>query len=703
METRTVSLDSLLKDGLLNIPSYQRSYSWEESQLRDLLDDLVYLPEDSSHFFGNIILDQHASQYSTDKGRRFNVYDIVDGQQRLTSALIFLDVAADHDDLIKETLAADNLIFPIRERPRLLPQDQDEEFFRDCLFGNANTSPETPSQVRLEQAQNFFDDAFANLPEGVSIQELAENLRYDLQINVVEIDAESEAASIFESLNDRGRPLSTLDKTKSFLMYMDERSSTSGSLESVIKQRFGSIYKELFVFSTGHDRINDFEEDSLQRFHWGMYDGYDSDEYFRGFEALKSRLRKWYRAGDYEAVQQEIDKYVQDLRNAASAFTAVFSPNEHPEVVEQPLRRLLELGRLANVSPILMASYLQFKDDSKKFAAIVRSCETLVFRMYAIDSRRSNTGRGKMVNLAHKIHSDESLDYEQICEKIDSITATYTADDRFARQLRAPDFYGSHSSRDIRYLFYWYNRQLDADANEETDASLSQILSTEYQVEHILAQKVDTEQIPEDLREEFDECVHRLGNLTLASRYWNNSYGNLPFNEKKHAGKGREKDYASSVLRVQRELVNYDTFGREAIENRTDQLIEFTLAEWSITPPTTETSTSNVEGDFDGYVPAGFFDQLTRKQEAFVRILWDADEPVGTSEILRQMEEDYNLETKGSSTSSGLLAGMTRKFPSGYRRSIMTADWAGTEYEFSLVLDTEQQKQFTKALGDPEE
>jgi len=79
METRTVSLDSLLKDGLLNIPSYQRSYSWEESQLRDLLDDLVYLPEDSSHFFGNIILDQHASQYSTDKGRRFNIYDVVDG------------------------------------------------------------------------------------------------------------------------------------------------------------------------------------------------------------------------------------------------------------------------------------------------------------------------------------------------------------------------------------------------------------------------------------------------------------------------------------------------------------------------------------------------------------------------------------------------------------------------------------------------
>lgn len=58
METRTVSLDSLLKDGLFDIPSYQRSYSWEQPQLQNLFDDLLYLPADSSHFFGNVVLDR---------------------------------------------------------------------------------------------------------------------------------------------------------------------------------------------------------------------------------------------------------------------------------------------------------------------------------------------------------------------------------------------------------------------------------------------------------------------------------------------------------------------------------------------------------------------------------------------------------------------------------------------------------------------
>lgn len=700
METRTVSLDSLLKDGLFNIPSYQRGYSWEQAQLRDLLDDIIYLPEDSTHFFGNIILDQQSSQYRTDQGRRFNIYDVVDGQQRLTSALIFLHNAADHDDLVAETINADNLIFPVRERPRLLPQDQDEEFFRDGLFGSANTRPETPSQRRLEQAQTFLNEELGALPEDVSIRTLAERLRYDLQINVVEIDAESEAASIFESLNDRGRPLSTLDKTKSFLMYMDGRSSASGALETIIKQRFGSIYEELFVFSTGHERVNDFDEDSLQRFHWGMYDGYDSDEYFQGFETLKSRLRKRFRAGDYEAVQDEIDQYVQDLRSAASAFAAVFTPDNHPESIEKVLRRLLELGRLANVSPILMASYLRFGDNPDAFAAIVRACETLVFRMYAIDNRRSNTGRGKMVNLAHEIHTTPSLAHEEVCRKIDSITVSYTSDDRFERRLRDPEFYTSHSSRDTKYLLYWYNRQLDADADEELDADLSQILSTEYQVEHILAQNIDPDHIAENLRGEFEEYVHRLGNLTLASRYWNSSYGNLPFEEKKQAGERRKKDYASSALRVQRELVEFDQFGREEIETRQERLIEFALSEWAIEPSAADESTPDMEVDFVGYVPAEFFDRLTEKQEAFLRILWEAEEPVSTSKILRRMEDEYNLETSGSSTTSGLLAGMTRKFPSGYRRSIMTANWVENEYEFSLTLDSEQREQFAEAFGE---
>ena len=681
METRTVHLDSLLTDGLFDIPSYQRSY-------------LLYLPEEKSHFFGNIILRKQDTQFETDRRRRFDKYDVVDGQQRLTSAIIFLYVASKFDDTVAATLDEDNLLFPVEERPRLLPQDQDTEYFRDGLLGSSSIDPETPSQTRLKAATDFFTEVFEALEDQDAVLDLAETLRYDCRINVVEIDDGSEAASIFESLNDRGRPLSTLDKTKSFLMYMDDRSSNDGALETKIKQRFGSIYRDLFVFNTGHDRVNDFGEDSFLRFHWGMYDGYNSNEYFNGFGTLKDRLREQYRAGELDAVQSGIDSYVQDLREAATAFAAILQPDV-PDSVEPALTRLLELGRLANVLPVLMASYLKFAgDDPDGFADIVDACETLVFRMYAIDSRRSDTGRGRLVRLAHDVHTTQSIDPETVVERLDSITERYTDDDRFERRLRDPDFYQNTSSRDTKYLLYRYGQQVESEAGEEVLTSPGHILSTEFQVEHILARKLPTDAIPESLVDEFDEHVHRLGNLTLASRYWNSSYGNLPFSEKKHASGGREKEYASSSLRVQRELAAFDTFGQSAIDERTDTLVEFALDHWSIDPASSEPDSTDAPDEFVGWFPPDFFDRLTSKQEAMFRVLYAAEEPLLTDDLIERMEDEYGETVGGSSGLSGILAGLTSKHSKEFRHSIMSPSWAGDQFEWVLTLDSAQREQF---------
>lgn len=586
MKTRTETLASLYQDGLFDIPSYQRSYSWGESQLEDLIDDLRYLPEDSTHFFGNVILDEQDEQYKTDKGRRFDKYDVVDGQQRLTTALILLHVATQFDNVVDETISEDSLIYPVEERPRLLPQDQDEEFFRDSLLGSSNLESKTPSQERLEFAYDFFESEFEDFPSDVSVREISEQLRYDCKINVVELDNESEAASIFESLNDRGKPLSTLDKTKSFLMYMDDRSSNQGALENKIKQRFGNIYRELFVLSNGHERVNDFDEDSFQRFHWGIYDGYDSDEYYNGLDTLKTRLRDGYHHGNYETVQYEIDEYTQDLREASSAFAALFRPSQRPDPVQPPLKRLLELGRVANVLPVLIAAQMEHGDDEpEKMVDIVEACETLAFRVYAIDGRRSDTGRGKLVRLSHNIHTDDEHGFEDTTDRLDEITRNYTADERFIRKLRDPEFYNSVTSQDTRYLLYHYGQNLEAAVGEHVEHNLSQILSPDFEVEHILARKLDEKAIPADLREEFVDYVHRLGNLTTASEYWNKTYGNLPFEDKKIAKAGREKAYESSSLRAQRVLSKFDEFGKDEIEKREDEIIEFALNKWNVDEP----------------------------------------------------------------------------------------------------------------------
>lgn len=590
MQTRTEHVESLLLDGVFDIPEYQRSYSWEERQLDELIDDLRYLPEDRTHFFGNIILDKKDEPYETASGRRLNVYQVVDGQQRLTSTLILLDVISELDQAVRESIQEGNVIHVPNDRPRLLPQNQDQEFFRDCILGDLSLSPDVPSQHRLKQAREFLYDRLNELQDEIEISTLATRLLYDFEINVVEVDDDSEAASIFESINDRGKPLSSLEKTKSFLMYMDDRANDEKSLQTQINGRFGGIYRELFVLEEGHSRVDDFDEDSLQQAHWGLYDGYDSDEYFNSLDTLKSRIYETYRSGEYDHVESIIDEYTSSLREASIAFADVFEPSSHSSNrVQERLNRLLELGRIANVLPILMAAQLEYGDDAPdRFADIIEKCETFVFRVYAVDRRRSDTGRGQLVRLAHSMYTDPDHEFEDTIRRLEEITRRYTDDDRFERELRDPDFYNTVSSRDIRYLLYQYGQQLEADAEEFVRRDLQQILSPEFQVEHILAQQLDEEYIPTESKEEYQEHVHRLGNLTIAGRYWNNTYGTLPFEEKKQlpaAESSREKAYETSSLKVQHVLASIEDFDLAAIDAREERIVEFALEEWALESP----------------------------------------------------------------------------------------------------------------------
>ena len=72
-------------DRLFEIPPYQRPYAWDAPQVLDMLDDIRYVGTSKAHFFGTILL--------KDSGKRrhlFDVVEIVDGQQRLTTLQILV-------------------------------------------------------------------------------------------------------------------------------------------------------------------------------------------------------------------------------------------------------------------------------------------------------------------------------------------------------------------------------------------------------------------------------------------------------------------------------------------------------------------------------------------------------------------------------------------------------------------------------------
>ena len=66
----------------LSVPDYQRGYSWEEEQRKDLIGDIIQIiTQDHRHFTGTVVASQNGES---------SIFDLVDGQQRVTSLVIFM-------------------------------------------------------------------------------------------------------------------------------------------------------------------------------------------------------------------------------------------------------------------------------------------------------------------------------------------------------------------------------------------------------------------------------------------------------------------------------------------------------------------------------------------------------------------------------------------------------------------------------------
>src|ERR1700733_4351965 len=98
-----ISLDSVFKEKIFRIPDYQRGYAWQRDQLKDFWEDLVNLSEGRSHYTGVLTLKELPSkdvlkedkEYWLVEDHSYKLYNIVDGQQRLTTFVIFLQAFVD--------------------------------------------------------------------------------------------------------------------------------------------------------------------------------------------------------------------------------------------------------------------------------------------------------------------------------------------------------------------------------------------------------------------------------------------------------------------------------------------------------------------------------------------------------------------------------------------------------------------------------
>ena len=594
MNGTLTSLNQLLRnDWLFEIPIFQRGYAWEEENLRDLWDDLYYLG-DREHYFGTILL-KKANKTTEASMRTFDHVEVIDGQQRLTTTIILLR------ELISQLRAFGDEEMGVQasrfERDYIVDGNhyklsiggEDKFFFRySILAGTSAAAPKTRAQERLRRAQIFFHDQFDQKRERQGPDEYLKFLRRfkrridKLQVMLYLVPSSAEAVRMFETVNDRGRPLTDLEKTKSILMYASylvvDDATTLDTLLSELNDYFSKIYR---CFKEIEEGLGLRDPGEIQRYHHIYFSSpKDSHKHMRRLkDLLMGKSRE-----DPESCRAYIPAYTRSLWNAFETMREIAKCRQKQHRLGRTIDRLFLVGGMANLYPLLIVAWQKY-GEAPQCQEIFRLFGAFVFRVYRVVRYRSHTGRSALDWLARKVHRD-NLTVADFLQRLGQLNLDYVSDDTFRWYLSEANCYTNLGTRTIKYLLAEYEMKLRTDAGEPLSLDLAAILSPEYETEHILPQHPAGGLAPQEAAAH-KEIVHRLGNLTLASKGWNRKMGNRPFTEKRDGRPGREPDakkvrYRNSSLRVQSDLATWKEWDEASIRERGTKIIDFALKHWQI-------------------------------------------------------------------------------------------------------------------------
>lgn len=338
-----LSLQKLFNETIFRIPDYQRGYSWSNLQLEEFWSDLTSLLPFQEHYTGMISLKKIDSSNiinSVDKWNDekwlvksgFNVYEIVDGQQRLTTLIILINEIVEYckDNNIEElnntllTEIVEKYLYKSKPnniiRTYKFGYEEDNpsyQYFRHVILGEPNngTIKETFYTLNLYNAKYFFKNKIEQYVEQYGVQKLEEIYRkitLQLKFNLYDIKDDFNVYVAFETMNNRGKRLSYLELLKNRLIYLSTLFDNSEDEKNKIRSDINNTWREIYEY-LGKNKSCPLSDDEFLQNHWMIYFGYQTRK-IQGNQTIPYYtylLNKYF-------IQQNIDPtnmFVPDLSN----------------------------------------------------------------------------------------------------------------------------------------------------------------------------------------------------------------------------------------------------------------------------------------------------------------------------------------------------------------------------------------------------
>jgi len=511
LNAETDTFGGIIKgDNKFKVPLYQRDYSWNKTHWNDLwLDIETNRQNDSKHYMGSVVLvSKHKKQY-----------DIIDGQQRLTTLTILVLAVVDTlNDLVKREIDVEN------------NEKRIELLITDFIGKKSLSSLNYENKIELNESNNpFFSTYLTNFRKPVNIKStiksnklLFDCFNYYKELIKEEIFIDEDVSSlisfveyvsdsllfiqitatddlsaylIFETLNDRGLDLSVTDLLKNYLF-------------SIVDETDKSHVKNIWDVTINHVSYSGFPK--FLRHYWMMQNGLIQEKEL--FKTVKRHINTPSTAFDLLNSMSEVSEVYAALSDSTHQLW------EGEEKVKKHIREL-SLFNVTQCYPLLINAYLYLDHDD--WIATLRICSVISFRYMVVSGLNPNALESK---------------YNEVCKAINAGTAKtardifvilqplYVSDEDFERNFESKSIRTKRSAKLARYIIYSIENHLSEHSFdfEHDNGSL----------EHVLPENPSSEwneNFPKDIEESF---IYRLGNFTLLEPDKNRVIGNKDFEHK---------------------------------------------------------------------------------------------------------------------------------------------------------------------------
>ena len=542
--TEAKLLEFLKKSSQFIIPIYQRTYSWEEPECRQLWDDILRSGKNediAAHFVGSIVYIEKGLYQVTNQSSLL----VIDGQQRLTTITLLLEALARQ---LGDAEPVNGFSARKLRNRYLCDPDEDGEAAHKLLL--TQTDKETllaitgqksmPAEQSLRLTENFafFEEEVKTL--GDNLEALCKGLDKLIVVDIALIRDQDNPQLIFESMNSTGRELSQADLIRNFiLMGLDPRHQ---------EQLYKDYWRPMEVA---------FRQEAYSK----HFDGF-----MRDYLTLKTgkipQVRKVYEAFKSYARSPQvdgIDTLVADVKTFADYYCAMALDRETDPALAIAFADLRELN-VDVAYPFLLELYDDYTNGQlslEELEKTIRLVESYVFRR-TVCGIPTNSLNKTFSTFGQALKKDRYLESIQAQFRLQPSYRRFPSDEEFHRELVVRDLYNFPRRN------YWLRRLENHDRKERVHIN-------EYTIEHIMPQNDKLSQewrdsLGEDWKQVHEKWLHTFGNLTLTG--YNSEYSDRPFKDKRDMIDG----FKFSPIKLNKGLGQTETWNESAIKERADRL-----------------------------------------------------------------------------------------------------------------------------------